>query len=92
MNEDMLRPIDVAEILGVTLPTIRRWIANNHMPHYKLSPGVGRSGCVRVSAEDLQEWLRLRRHGPSHDEDEVSSELCLPGRHSPLVDRRPHGS
>ncbi len=87
MSAEMLKPTDIAEILGVTLPTIRRWIASNHIPHFKLSPGSGRNGCVRISAEDLQDWLQTHRHGPSHVKDGADEGLCLPVRHSPQTDR-----
>ena len=58
METTLLTPREVADELGVSVSTIRRWIGICHLPHYVISPEGARAGCVRIAAEELEAWLR----------------------------------
>ena len=51
MDERLLTVADVAQRLHVSMRTIRRLMATEKMPHYR----IGR--CVRFSANEVREWL-----------------------------------
>lgn len=57
-GERLLRVCDVAETLGVTQRTLRAWIAGGKLPVVRLS-----ARCIRIRAEDLQEFIERRRSG-----------------------------
>lgn len=46
---------DIAEILGATTPTVRRWVKCDQVPMTK----VGNSWIIRTS--DYEEWLETKR-------------------------------
>lgn len=49
-----VRAKDVAEHLSVSLTMVKRWTANEGLPHSK----IGR--CVLYSLDDVDEWVRTR--------------------------------
>lgn len=56
---EFLAPQEVAELLRVSVYTVRRWIKEGDLPAYK----VGRSW--RIDQEELERWLDAQRHGSS---------------------------
>lgn len=50
----LLRVGEVAELLGVSVPTIRRRIRSGHLRPTRLHPG----DTVRISVKDLRSYLR----------------------------------
>ncbi len=59
----------VAEMLGMSADTIRREIASESLPAYK----IGRS--VRVRYEDLKQWLDGKRYRAS---ESVTQNVTIP--------------
>jgi excisionase family DNA binding protein len=53
--QEFLTPQEVAEILRVSVYTVRRWIKEGNLPAYK----VGRSW--RIEEEELGRWLEGQR-------------------------------
>lgn len=47
----------IADVLGVSTSTVRRWTRDLGLPAYKLG------GQVRVSRAELDKWVRERRRG-----------------------------
>lgn len=58
--EKTLTAEQIAEILQVSVKTVRRLTRAGHLPHYRL----GR--CVRYRASELEGWLRRHRRAPIH--------------------------
>lgn len=56
---EFLTPQEVAELLRVSVYTVRRWIKEGDLPAYK----VGRSW--RIDQEELERWLDAQRQGSS---------------------------
>lgn len=54
----ILTPGDVAEILGVHIDTVRRYIREGHIPGHRM--GSGERGNVYVLKDELLETLRNR--------------------------------
>ncbi len=54
-TERLLKPADVAEIVGVHRDTVMDWLRTGKLPGVKL-PG----GNWRVRAQTLEQWLRER--------------------------------
>ena len=48
----------VAEMLGLSVATIRRWVLTGYIPYKK----IGRA--VRFSAAEVQDWAMGKRVGP----------------------------
>jgi excisionase family DNA binding protein len=47
----------VAEILGLSTATIRKWVLTRYIPYIKIG------SAVRFSAQEVQEWARSKRIG-----------------------------
>jgi excisionase family DNA binding protein len=54
-SREYLTVPEVAMMLGVSAPTIRRRVAEGELRHVKL--GAGRNSAVRISRTDLAAWL-----------------------------------
>jgi excisionase family DNA binding protein len=51
-------PNEVAKKLGLKPATIRRYVNDNTMPHFRVG-----GKCIRISDEDLNNFLSRYRHG-----------------------------
>ncbi len=59
MTERLLRPREVAEILGVRRETIYAWIASGDLKHLDIGSGE-REPRWRIRREDLDEFIARR--------------------------------
>jgi prophage regulatory protein len=59
MERLLLRPVEVAEVLGIGRSLTYEMIARGEIPSVR----IGR--CIRVQTESLQRWLRERENGRS---------------------------
>jgi len=50
-------PHDLAELLSVSLRTVRSWIRSGDLPHIRLGPG---ERLIRVKHQDLEVFLNRR--------------------------------
>ena len=63
-QQKLLKPEQVAEILGVTKTSVYRYAKQGLLPYHQF----GRS--VRFSEEDLAKFLKRTRQGVSHEQEE----------------------
>ena len=56
----LLDSTEVAEILGVSLPTLQRWVRRGWVPAIKMPGGRGR---LRFEPTDIQAFLKRRTTG-----------------------------
>jgi excisionase family DNA binding protein len=56
--ETFLDAEQVAELLGLSVATIRKWVLIRYIPYKK----IGRA--VRFSAKEIQEWVKARTVEP----------------------------
>lgn len=54
--ERLLKAKETAELLGVSLDTIRKWCSTKFIPFYKF--GKGRSARVGFRESQLEPWLK----------------------------------
>ena len=54
----LLKPSEVAELIGVSVGTIQRWTREMRIPHTK----IGRH--LRFVRTDIEEWLRFQTRIP----------------------------
>jgi len=52
-------PRDLAQLIGVSLRTVRSWIRSGDLAHTRLGPG---ERLIRVRHEDLEAFLDRRHH------------------------------
>ena len=65
----LLNEIAVAEMLGVSVASVRRWRLCKQGPRFlKLAAANPRSGAVRYRPEDIAAWLESRPTGGGHQE------------------------
>jgi excisionase family DNA binding protein len=60
--EQFLDAGQVAEILGLSIATIRKWVLIRYIPYQKL----GRA--VRFSAPEIREWVKTRTVNPAEEQ------------------------
>ena len=53
--EKLLRPKEIADLLGVAIKTIYKWTCAGYIPHYKISGGT-----VRYKASVCEAWLKAK--------------------------------
>jgi excisionase family DNA binding protein len=51
-----------AELLGLSIATIRKWVWKGYIPYIKIGK------LVRFSASDLQDWAKSKSAGPVQHE------------------------
>lgn len=56
-QQPFLTPQEVADLLRVSVYTVRRWIKEGHLPAYKVGRGW------RISEPDLGKWLGRHQLG-----------------------------
>ena len=56
----LLTEREVAAMLGIHLRTLKRWRAEEGMPHILLAPGGRQCPAVRYEPEALRVWLAAR--------------------------------
>jgi excisionase family DNA binding protein len=59
MSDQLLRAVDVAELLGLSPATVLDWFESEKLPGFK----VGRA--VRFRESEVLAWLEARRRGPA---------------------------
>jgi excisionase family DNA binding protein len=67
-----LRPKEAAEALGVSERTIRTWMKDEELPHFRLN------GVVLIQRSTLQEWMQERETCTARADslaDEILEEL-----------------
>ena len=64
--EHLLSIKEVAPLLGVTPYTVRKWVREGSIPHFRLS-----SRCIRFKRSDLDVWLS-RQHQEIVKEEDIS--------------------
>ena len=57
--EHLITPLQAADLLGISLPTVYTWVARRKIPYVK----VGSALRFRPSA--LEAWLKEREHLPT---------------------------
>jgi excisionase family DNA binding protein len=57
-HESLLKVEQVAEMLGMSAPTIRRWVMTRFIPYQK----IGRA--VRFSVTEIRDWMKSKCVGP----------------------------
>ena len=60
-----------AELMGVSISTIRRWIKYDKFPCYDLPGGF------RFSVVEIEKWQRQRRHVQAEESEFMSAERVL---------------
>jgi excisionase family DNA binding protein len=58
----------VAEMLGLSVATIRKWVLIRYIPYQKL----GRA--VRFSAPEIREWVKTRTVKPAEEQGTTGNE------------------
>jgi excisionase family DNA binding protein len=58
----------VAEILGLSTATIRKWVLTRYIPYQKL----GRA--VRFSGPEIREWVKTRTVKPAEEQGAAGNE------------------
>jgi excisionase family DNA binding protein len=58
----------VAEMLGLSVATIRKWVLVRYIPYQKL----GRA--VRFSAPEIREWVKIRTMKPVKEQGATGNE------------------
>jgi excisionase family DNA binding protein len=58
----------VAEMLGLSVATIRKWVLIRYIPYQKL----GRA--VRFSAPEIREWVKTRTVKPAEEQGATGNE------------------
>jgi excisionase family DNA binding protein len=58
----------VAEMLGLSTATIRKWVLIRYIPYQKL----GRA--VRFSAPEIREWVKIRTVKPAEEQGTTGNE------------------
>jgi excisionase family DNA binding protein len=66
--ETFLDAGQVAEILGLSVATIRKWVLTRYIPYQKL----GRA--VRFSAPEIREWVKTRTVRPAERQETTGNE------------------
>jgi excisionase family DNA binding protein len=66
--EQFLDAGQVAEILGLSVATIRKWVLIRYIPYRKL----GRA--VRFSAPEIREWVKTRAVKPAEKQETTGNE------------------
>jgi excisionase family DNA binding protein len=66
--ETFLDVRQVAEMLGLSAATIRKWVLIRYIPYQKL----GRA--VRFSAPEIREWVKTRTVKPAGEQRETGNE------------------
>ena len=57
--ETFLDAVQVAQMLGLSVATIRKWVLTRYIPYKK----IGRA--VRFSALEIQDWAKSKSASPS---------------------------
>jgi excisionase family DNA binding protein len=68
MAETFLDVRQVAEMLGLSIATIRKWVLIRYIPYQKL----GRA--VRFSAPEIREWVKTRTVKPAEEQGAAGNE------------------
>ncbi|MDR2258897.1 MAG: helix-turn-helix domain-containing protein [Treponema sp.] len=66
--EILLDTRQVAEMLGLSVATIRKWVLLRYIPYQKL----GRA--VRFSAPEIREWVKTRTVKPAEEQGAAGNE------------------
>jgi excisionase family DNA binding protein len=66
--ETFLDAMQVAEMLGLSVATIRKWVLIRYIPYRKL----GRA--VRFSAPEIREWAKTRTMKPADEQRTTGNE------------------
>jgi excisionase family DNA binding protein len=66
--ETFLDAGQVAEMLGLSVATIRKWVLIRYIPYRKL----GRA--VRFSAPEIREWVKTRTVKPAEEQGATGNE------------------
>ena len=72
MENDTLQLLDVKDVammFKVSVPTIRKWIADRKIPYQKIH------GVVRFTATEMQEWSKSKTVLPLHDKNAKAKEV-----------------
>lgn len=56
--ESLLDVGQVAEMLGLSIATIRKWVLTRYIPYIKIGKAV------RFSASEIQDWASEKSSGP----------------------------
>jgi excisionase family DNA binding protein len=67
-QETYLDAGQVAEMLGLSIATIRKWVLIRYIPYQKL----GRA--VRFSAPEIREWVKTRTVKPAEGQEITGNE------------------
>lgn len=67
-REPFMTPGEVADLLKVSIYTVRRWINQQAIPAYKVGRGW------RIETRELEEWLKENRGGRNGKEAMVAEE------------------
>jgi excisionase family DNA binding protein len=62
---DLLTVAELAQFLSVSVSTVRKWCAEEKIPHGRLA------GSIRFDRDQLQEWVDARWHSPSASPDDA---------------------
>lgn len=73
----LLNKQEVADILGCTVRTVDRFIANNKIPYFRIPTGGGGATRIRFELRSIDQWLNQHRHGPDeHYNAQTHGEAC----------------
>lgn len=61
----LLKPEEIAKILGTKLSTIQRWVFEKKIPYVKFGPG--RKSKVMFDPERINKWIKEQSHEPLSD-------------------------
>ena len=67
-NRIALRPVEAAAGLGVSMRTLRKWMRDEGLPHFRLD------GVVCIPVTELREWM-AERMVSSHQADTIAAEI-----------------
>lgn len=66
----------VANLCGVSVRTVYRWLSHDGLPAHHL-PSRGNRSILRISQDDLDAWLQRHRHAPEIKNALVEKTLTL---------------
>jgi len=67
-NRIALRPVEAAAVLGISDRTLRKWMRDEGLPHFRLD------GVVCIPVAELREWMADRMVS-SHQADTIAAEI-----------------
>lgn len=79
-SPQLLKVGTIADLCGVSVRTIYRWIDREGLPVHRI-PGAGLRPILRIAEADLTAWLSRHRHDPEVEDAAGPQTMTLDGMH-----------